>query len=68
MVYPAHDYNGITSSTIEMEIRHNPRVGSGRTKIQFVQIMKDLKLDFPKKIKESLPANMACGTPDIGGT
>ncbi len=60
-VYPAHDYKGFTSSTIDMEIRHNPRVGSGKTKAQFVQIMKDLKLDLPKKIKESLPANMACG-------
>lgn len=60
-VYPAHDYKGFTSSTIEMEIRHNPRVGSGKTKDQFIQIMKVLKLDLPKKIKESLPANMACG-------
>ena len=63
-VYPAHDYKGFTSSTIEMEIRHNPRVGSGKTKTEFIQIMKDLKLDLPKKIKESLPANMACGTLD----
>ena len=63
-VYPAHDYKGFTSSTIDMEIRHNPRVGSGKTKAEFIQIMKDLKLDLPKKIKESLPANMACGTPE----
>jgi sulfur dioxygenase len=62
VVYPAHDYKGFTSSTIEMEVRCNPRVGSGKTKNQFIQIMKDLKLDLPKKIKESLPANMACGT------
>jgi rhodanese-related sulfurtransferase len=47
-----------------MEIQHNPRVGGGKTKPQFVQIMKDLKLDLPKKIKESLPANMACGSSD----
>lgn len=60
-VYPAHDYKGFTSSTIEMEIRHNPRVGRGNTKAQFIQIMKNFKLDLPKKIKESLPANMACG-------
>lgn len=63
-VYPAHDYRGFTSSTIEMEILHNPRVGIGKTKPQFVQIMKNLKLDLPRKIKESLPANMACGTPE----
>ena len=35
-----------------------------KTKPQFVQIMKELKLDLPKKIKESLPANLACGTPE----
>ena len=62
VVYPAHDYKGFTSSTIATEIRCNPRVGSGKTKNQFKQIMKDLKLDLPKKIKESLPANMACGS------
>ncbi|MBC7753789.1 MAG: MBL fold metallo-hydrolase [Moraxellaceae bacterium] len=61
-VYPAHDYKGFTSSTVEMEIRHNPRVGSRKTKTEFVQIMKDLKLDLPQKISESLPANMTCGT------
>ncbi len=65
MVYPAHDYKGFTSSTIATEIRCNPRVGSGKTKNQFLQIMQDLKLDLPKKIKESLPANMACGTTDL---
>lgn len=63
-VYPAHDYKGFTSSTVEMEIRHNPRLGGGKTKEQFIQIMKDLKLDLPKKIKESVPANLTCGILD----
>lgn len=63
-VYPSHDYKGFTSSTVEMEIRHNPRVGGAKTKEQFVQIMKALKLDLPKKIKESVPANLTCGILD----
>lgn len=61
LVYPAHDYNGQTSSTIEMEIKHNPRMGSGRSREEFVKIMSNLKLDPPKKIHEAVPANLVCG-------
>ena len=60
-VYPAHDYKGFTSSTIESEVKHNPRLGGGRTKEQFVKIMSELKLPHPKKIDEALLANQACG-------
>ncbi len=60
-LYPAHDYKGFTSSTIEAEIKHNPRAGGGRTKDQFIQIMSELKLAYPKKIDEALPANQVCG-------
>jgi glyoxylase-like metal-dependent hydrolase (beta-lactamase superfamily II) len=38
-VYPAHDYKGFTSSTIEAEIRHNSRLGNGRSKEEFIEIM-----------------------------
>ncbi len=60
-VFPAHDYNGQTSSTIEMEMEFNPRVGQRKTKQEFIEIMKNLKLDPPKKIHEAVPANMSCG-------
>lgn len=60
-LYPAHDYRGQTASTIDLERRHNPRVGAGRTKEDFVKIMSELKLDDPKKIHEAVPANLACG-------
>ena len=60
-LYPGHDYKGFTSSTIEAEIAHNPRAGGGKTKEEFVKIMNNLKLDYPKKIDEALPANHACG-------
>jgi sulfur dioxygenase len=62
-VYPAHDYKGFTSSTIEMEKLHNPRLGGGRSKEDFVKIMSELKLAYPKKIDIALPANQACGLP-----
>ncbi len=58
---PAHDYKGFTSSTIDAEIKNNPRVGGGRTKEQFVKIMSDLKLAYPKQIDKAVPANQACG-------
>lgn len=60
-VYPAHDYKGFTSSTIESEIKYNSRAGGGKTKAQFVKTMSELKLDYPQKINEALPANQACG-------
>lgn len=60
-VYPGHDYKGLTSSTVELEIKFNPRLGMGRTKQEFSQIMAELKLAPPKKIHEALPANMGCG-------
>ena len=61
-LYPAHDYKGFTSSTNEAEIKNNVRVGGNKTKEQFVQIMSELKLDYPKKIDEALPANQVCGS------
>jgi sulfur dioxygenase len=60
-VYPAHDYKGFTTSTIETEMKYNPRLGGGKTKDQFIEIMADLKLAYPKKIDVALPANKACG-------
>lgn len=61
IVYPAHDYKGFTHSTIGLEKRLNPRLNESISKAQFVQIMKDLKLDLPKKIHEAVPANIHCG-------
>lgn len=66
-VYPAHDYNGQTVSTIEMEMKHNPRIGIKKTKAEFIEVMKNLKLDEPKKIHEAVPANLACGSREKHG-
>ncbi len=61
LVYPAHDYNGLTVSTIGAEKRWNPRLGQGHTEEDFVQHMRQLKMDLPKRIHEALPENMECG-------
>lgn len=61
IVYPAHDYSKKTSSSIEIEMKTNPRLGNSKTKEEFLKIMNTLKLSLPKKIHEALPANLACG-------
>jgi glyoxylase-like metal-dependent hydrolase (beta-lactamase superfamily II) len=61
LVYPAHDYKGMTVSTIGEEKRFNPRLGGARTRADFVALMASLDLPPPAKIAEALPANRACG-------
>jgi sulfur dioxygenase len=58
-VYPAHDYKGFTSSTIGEEKRLNPRLT--KSKDDFIQIMNNLNLPYPKKMDISQPRNMKCG-------
>lgn len=62
-VFPGHDYRGQTVSTIALEKKFNPRIGSGKSLEEFKKIMAELKLANPKKIHEAVPANMACGKP-----
>ncbi len=60
-IYPGHDYYGFTASTVKEEKQFNNRLGNGKTEDEFVEIMANLDLALPKKIKESVPGNMACG-------
>jgi sulfur dioxygenase len=60
LVYPAHDYKGWTVSSIGEEKRHNPRL-AGRTRAQYVEIMRNLRLPDPKQMDVAVPANLACG-------
>ena len=60
-VYPAHDYRGFTSSTIALEKQFNPRLKLTNSFDDFKKIMEELKLQYPKKIDVSLPANKMCG-------
>ncbi len=60
LVYPGHDYRGMTVSTIGEEKRLNPRA-AGKSREQFIEIMNALHLPQPKKIAVAVPANRACG-------
>ncbi len=61
MVYPGHDYNGHTVSTVGEEKKHNPRIKLGVTEDEYVKTMKDLKLAEPKHLHTAVPANLNCG-------
>ncbi|BCO26104.1 hydroxyacylglutathione hydrolase [Rhodoferax lithotrophicus] len=59
-VWPGHDYQGKTSSTIGTEKASNARV-AGKTEDEFVAIMAALHLPPPKRISEAVPANKHSG-------
>ncbi|ELU18384.1 hypothetical protein CAPTEDRAFT_163196 [Capitella teleta] len=59
LLYPAHDYTGQTVTTVAEEKTQNPRLSKDLN--QFIKIMDDLKLPYPKEIERALPANMVCG-------
>ncbi|WP_018986808.1 MBL fold metallo-hydrolase [Methylophilus methylotrophus] len=61
LIYPGHDYNGNTVSTVGQEKLENKRLGGQKSRQEFVEIMANLKLAYPKQIDVALPANQACG-------
>lgn len=48
LLFPAHDYKGMTSTTVDEERRLNPRLT--KTEDQFVDIMNNLNLAYPQQI------------------
>ena len=63
-LYPAHDYNGLTVTSVAEEKRFNPRLGGQISETDFVGYMNNLGLPHPKKIDVAVPANLRCGRPD----
>jgi glyoxylase-like metal-dependent hydrolase (beta-lactamase superfamily II)/rhodanese-related sulfurtransferase len=59
-VWPGHDYQGRSRSSIGHEKTSNSRV-AGKTLEEFVAIMDSLNLPPPKRIAEAVPANLAGG-------
>ena len=59
-VWPGHDYNGRTDSTIGAEKAGNARI-AGKTEAEFVAIMNSLNLPRPRRMDEALPANQSSG-------
>ncbi len=62
LLYPAHDYRGRSVTTVAEEKRWNPRLGLAKSEAEFVAIMAALKLETPKRMAESVPANLLCGS------
>lgn len=62
-LYPAHDYKGQTTTTVAEELKYNPRLT--KSKAEFVDIMNNLNLSYPKMIDKAVPANMVCGLHEV---
>ena len=63
LLYPAHDYRGLTVTSVREERRFNPRLGGEIGEGDFIGYMKNLRLAHPKKLEVAVPANLKCGQP-----
>jgi glyoxylase-like metal-dependent hydrolase (beta-lactamase superfamily II) len=61
LVYPGHDYQGRRVSSIGQEKTRNPRIGGGKSLEEFVRIMAQLDLAYPKFMDFAVPGNQQCG-------
>ncbi|XP_012536910.1 persulfide dioxygenase ETHE1, mitochondrial isoform X1 [Monomorium pharaonis] len=62
-LYPAHDYNGRTVTSVAEEKALNPRLSKSLE--EFVKIMNNLNLPYPKMIDKAVPANRVCGLYEV---
>jgi rhodanese-related sulfurtransferase len=62
-LYPAHDYRGLTATSVGEEKLYNPRLGESIGEQDFVGYMKHLGLAHPKQMEQAVPANLKCGRP-----
>lgn len=68
LLYPGHDYRGLTATTVAEERRFNPRLGGETGEDDFVGYMQNLGLPHPKQIDVAVPANRKCGRPNDRGS
>jgi glyoxylase-like metal-dependent hydrolase (beta-lactamase superfamily II)/rhodanese-related sulfurtransferase len=66
-VWPGHDYQGRTRTTIGTEKASNARV-AGKTMAEFVATMAGLNLPRPRRIDEAVPANLSSGVRHDAGS
>jgi len=64
LLYPAHDYRGITVTSVAEERRFNPRLGGEVDEGDFTGYMNNLNLPHPKQMAVAVPANMRSGKPE----
>lgn len=61
LIYPAHNYKGLTLSTIGEERKWNPNVGDTVTKEEFLENEKNKDRPFPHQFNIAVPSNIDCG-------
>ena len=61
LVYPGHDYRGLTASSISEEKKYNPRLAESVGEGDFVGYMTNLGLAHPKLMEVAVAANLRCG-------
>jgi sulfur dioxygenase len=64
LLYPGHDYRGLTVTSVAEELRFNPRLGGEVDAADFAGYMHNLGLPHPKLMDIAVPANLRCGRPD----
>ncbi|MDE2452345.1 MAG: MBL fold metallo-hydrolase [Burkholderiales bacterium] len=63
LLYPGHDYRGVTVTSVDEERRFNPRLGGDANEDDFIGYMQNLGLPHPKQMARAVPANLLCGQP-----
>jgi sulfur dioxygenase len=63
LIYPGHDYRGLSVSSVAEERRFNPRIGAAIGREDFAGYMQNLNLPHPKLLDVAVPANLRCGCP-----
>lgn len=63
LLYPGHDYRGLTVSSVAEESAYNPRLGGDVQLDDFVGYMNNLGLPHPRLMDIAVPANLSCGKP-----
>ncbi len=64
LLYPGHDYRGLTVTSVAEERKFNPRLGGQIGEADFAGYMDNLSLPHPKQIDRAVPGNMRCGEPE----
>ncbi len=64
LIYPGHDYRGLTATSVAEERQFNPRLGGALSENDFAGYMNNLGLAHPKQMEIAVPANLKCGRPD----
>ncbi|WP_138858237.1 MBL fold metallo-hydrolase [Inhella inkyongensis] len=64
LLYPGHDYRGLTVTSVAEERAYNPRFGGASSAADFCGYMNALGLPHPKRMDQAVPANLRCGRPE----